>query len=171
MSNSSNPSPPVPSEPARSRFPIYLVAGSVAGLVFAFCMAAFQVGMDCWHSQMSLPDYFDWWRTYGRVDEVALSVFVSGPIMGCIGGLITALFSRTTRHPIVLASVWASILGTTTLALLVMLYFGTPGPARGDDIALMIGVSLGGGAIYGGTLGTCARLVRAVIAKRKEVRP
>ena len=161
-----DPIPPASAtERMPSRFVVCMIAGAVAGVVAGFCMAAFQYGVEYSRSHLSLIAYFDHWH-YWHMGDTILSVFVSGPISGFIGGLITALFSRTTRHPIVLASVWASILGTTTLVLNVVLYFGTPpGHARADDIALMIGVSLSAGAIYGGTLGLFAHWLRMGIQR------
>jgi hypothetical protein len=86
--------------------------------------------------------YLDAWRILGPA------------VPGIVGGLLTALFSRRMRHPIALASMWASILGSVALVLVGLLI--------GFDILQqrpLCAIYPATGVIYGFALGVSARLM------------
>src|SRR5581483_10608258 len=108
--NDETPKPRAPSERSLSQFLVCMVAGVIAGIVVGVFTVGFGLIMDCRDSHMTIADFVKSGRAFQDAEVFLVIIFVSGPIFGVIGGLITALFSRRTRHPVVLASVWASAL-------------------------------------------------------------
>jgi len=137
-----------------ARFAIFAGAGAISGLVVALVSVLVEFFMKYWQSGMSLLDFIDGTRARWQEDFLDAR-FLGGPIWGLIGGVLPACLSRTSPHPIMLASLWASIMGCVALVAAVLLN----DDKRVHESAAMVGLALGMGAIYGFVLGFAAQVL------------
>jgi hypothetical protein len=126
---------------------------------FAACLF---IGVQFWYTNIPLVEFSRIVLTQKHVWEAIGTQFLGCIFFGPAFGALTALFSRGSRRPYVLASVWATILGSTFLCLQVAINGMRPPPESPAEIAFMIGVVLAVGAVYGFSLGVFILMLEAV---------
>ncbi len=158
MSTEHEPAPPVASTVLPfGRLAVWLVSGAVAGVVVGFFSTFVVITLGWWHSGR-VARLLDW-----HSDRVWLYVeldrILGAAISGAIGGFFTSLFFRRIQHPILLAVLWGSILGTIGLVVFAVLTMMTQPPQPIADGLLQLGYFLATGAIFGFVTGMAARLL------------
>ena len=167
------PSLSTPAEPILMRWGSYAIGGALAGIVVGVWGTFLFQAIEFSDSRVDLRTFID-----SRVAMVKflsyLDIFqaIFGGVPGSVvGGLISALFSRRMRHPIFLASLWASILGLIALALLVVLFgVGMLANQRPAEILIMLANLPATGAVYGLLLGLSAPLIERGFRKMRRPR-
>lgn len=150
---------PEAAEPKLVRFGTCMVGGVLAGIIAGILGVIIAEGLEFSSSRVSLADFVaaririgEYWRYFERIGGAVLP--------GAIFGLICALFSRRTRQPIALASLWAFIFGIFGLAFVViMLLMGELGKQPPAATLAMLAILPLYGAILGCTVGFTARLL------------
>ena len=165
MNNHDPAPPPIVQERFAVRLVRYVIAGALAGAVIGIWSEIVKQAVEDWHARLDPISFLaNLGARFMRLQECLESIG-GAAVGGILGGLITACFSKRTRHPIILASLWASILGSVSLAMIAMVSIMDRNPQRVDDIIMMLAASLTSGAIYGFVLGLGARLMERALKR------
>jgi len=135
------------------------ISGALAGVVVAAFSIGVELGLEIWSTPWSIYDFFSMKSAWERAWQCVDFRFVEVPILGAIAGLLSGLFSRSTRRPVVLASVWASIVGTVFLVLFALISLTGADPGQPAQILVMMGVYLALGAAFGFCLGVISHCI------------
>jgi hypothetical protein len=146
--------------------------GIFAGVVITVAGVFLELGVNAWHTHTPFLIYLDQQYAFGTLSKTYFTAdrFLGGALGGLIIGVLSACFTRRMRRPMWLASLWATIYGVVSAALvLFFLWFDNPDQQRPGEKMLMVALTTLTGAIYGYLLGWAARLVeRGLTRLRKE---
>lgn len=163
---------PILAEPILMRWASCAIGGAIAGIVIGVWEIFVFLAVESWDSHVDLPTFIESWIKVLSIEhlEIFLNIF-GGVLLGVVGGVISALFSRRMRHPITLACVWASILGSVAVVFVVIsLTFGMLEKQPPAQTLFMLAMYPVTGAVYGFVLGFSARLIERRFQRMRQPR-